>query len=115
MFKVSREWTRTVSIADEKIDVQANGIAAGPSWFNIRSSVERHLQRTYSSEKQTKQQFAEEITVTVPERTDVHLVLNWKRIWQRGTVRVIHADGAVYTVPYQAIVNITFDQYQEDV
>jgi hypothetical protein len=112
--KVSREWTRTVSIAAERATVNGASLAVGPAWLNVKGSVEQQLHHTYSAEEQSTHVFAEELTLTVPESSRVRLVLAWKRIWQRGIVKVAQDDGTIYQVPYQVVVNVTFDQSQHD-
>jgi hypothetical protein len=112
--RASREWTRTMTVSEERTRTYGAELGGGPAWLKIKGSVEQELHRTYSTENQSKQTFAEEITITVPERTSVRLVIRWKRIWQRGVVRVTRGDGTVSEVPYQVVVNITFDQSQQD-
>jgi hypothetical protein len=110
----SREWSRTVTIGGEQNRTVGGELGGGVSWLSAKATIEQELHRTYSTEAQAKQVFAEEITITVPERTSVKLVLRWKRIWQRGVVRVTRPDETFYDVPYQVVVNVTFDQSQQD-
>lgn len=112
--RASREWSRTLSIGSDQTRTYGGEVGGGVAWLKVKGNVEQELKRSYSTEASTKQEFSEEITITVPERTSVRLVLRWKRIWQRGVVRVTEADGVVYDVPFQVVVNITFDQSQHD-
>lgn len=112
--RASREWSRTLSIGSDQTRTYGGEIGGGVAWLKVKGNVEQELKRSYSTEIATKQEFSEEITITVPERTSVRLVLRWKRIWQRGVVRVTEPDGVVYDVPFQVVVNITFDQLQHD-
>lgn len=112
--KASREWTRTLTLGTEHNRTIGGEISGGAKWLQAKGSIESELQRTYSMETSSRHLFEEEITITVPERTSVRLILRWKRIWQRGVVRMDFGDGATTDVPYQVVVNVTFDQSQED-
>lgn len=113
--RASREWTRSVSIGSDRSRTYGAEAGGGPSWLSVKGHIEQQLHRTYSAESQEKQVFAEEIQITVPAWTSVRVVLRWKRIWQRGIARVIQGDGSLVEVPFQVVVNVTFDQSQQDV
>jgi hypothetical protein len=113
--KASREWSRTLTVGSEQTRTLGAEVSGGVSWLKAKGNIESELQRTYSLENNSRHLFEEEITISVPERTSVRLVLRWKRIWQRGVVRLDQGDGTVTEVPYQVVVNVTFDQSQEDV
>jgi hypothetical protein len=112
--KASREWVRTVNIGAEQVRTLGGELGIKAAWLTAKGHVEQELHRTYSTEHQTTQIFAEEVQITVPARTSVRLVLRWKRIWQKGFVRLVQADGSVVEVPFQVVVNVTFDQFQQD-
>jgi hypothetical protein len=113
--KASREWSRTLTLGNEHTRTLGAEVSGGVSWLKAKGNIESELQRTYSMETNSRHLFEEEITISVPERTSVRLVLRWKRIWQRGVVRMDLGDGSITEVPYQVVVNVTFDQSQEDV
>jgi hypothetical protein len=73
------------------------------------------LQRTLSLAIGSTHLFEEEISVTVPERTAVRIVLGWKRIWQRGDARVLLPNRSIHIVPYQVVVSVTFDQKIQEI
>lgn len=112
--KASREWTRTLTVGDEQKRTFGAELSGGVSWLRAKGSIEAELQRNYSVESGTRHTFEEEITISVPEHTSVRIQLRWKRIWQRGVVVLRGPDGATYQVPYQVVVNITFDQTLSD-
>lgn len=112
--KASREWTRTLSVGGEQHTTFGAEVSGGVSWLRAKGNIERELQRNYSMESGTRHVYEEEITITVPERTAVRIQLRWKRIWQRGVVVLRNPDGSTNQVPYQVVVNITFDQTLSD-
>jgi hypothetical protein len=90
-------------------------LGGGPAWLKVKGTIEQQLHRAYSADEHSTRVFAEEITIEVPKLTSVRVSLRWKRIWQRGVVRVTPSDGGMaYDVPYQVVVNVTFDQTQQD-
>lgn len=108
--KAGREWTRTLTVGDDRRTTYGAEVSGGASWLRAKGNIERELQRNYSMESGTRHTFEEEISITVPERTAVRIQLRWKRIWQRGVVVLRNPDGTTSQVPYQIVVNITFDQ-----
>jgi hypothetical protein len=112
--KASREWTRTLTIGTEHTRTLGAEVGGGVSWLKVKGNIESELQRNYSMESTSRHLFEEEITIIVPARTNLRLSLRWKRIWQHGVVRLANYDGSVTEVPYRFVVNMTFDQSQQD-
>jgi hypothetical protein len=56
-----------------------------------------------------REEFAEEIGITVERGTALAIVLAWKRLWQHGVVHVL-SQGRQVDVPFRVAVGITFDQ-----
>jgi hypothetical protein len=106
----SREWSRTMSVGEDR--TRSYGGEVGADWkvFALKGTAEAEVKRNYSVESGTKHVFEEEFTISVPEHTALRVILRWKRIWQRGVVRLQFFDGAVSEVPFQVVVNVTFDQ-----
>jgi hypothetical protein len=113
--KASREWTRTLTLGGSHRQTVHGDVTASLLWLSAKGSIEAELQRTLSLAIGSTHLFEEEISVTVPERAAVRIVLSWKRIWQRGEARVLLPDGSVHIVPYQVVVSVTFDQKMQDV
>ncbi|HEV2635427.1 MAG TPA: hypothetical protein VGX23_09800 [Actinocrinis sp.] len=111
--KASREWTRNLTVGTEQTRTLGAEIGV-EKWLSVKGKIESELQRNYSMETSTKHLFEESLTISAPPRTTIRLVLHWKRIWQNGVVRLSHYDGTVTEVPYKFVVNITFDQSQQD-
>ncbi|MFD3998374.1 hypothetical protein [Streptomyces sp. NPDC058583] len=113
--KASREWTRTLTLGEDRSETLGGNVSANLLWLSAKGSIEAELQRTLSLAIGSTHLFEEEIGVTVPERTAVRIVLGWKRIWQCGEARVLLPDRSVHIVPYQVVVSVTFDQKIQDV
>ncbi|MFE3875223.1 hypothetical protein ACFXPX_12595 [Kitasatospora sp. NPDC059146] len=109
-FKASREWTRTLSVAEQGRRAATGEAGVNLLWLSTKTGIEQELQRNLSLAIGATHLFEEEITVTVPERTAVQVVLAWKRIWQQGHARIVLPDGSNHDVPYQVVVSVTFDQ-----
>ncbi len=113
--KASREWTRTLTLGGSHSQTVHGDVTASLLWLSAKGSIEAELQSTLSLAIGSTHLFEEEISVTVPERAAVRIVLSWKRIWQCGEARVLLSDGSVHIVAYQVVVSVTFDQKMQDV
>ena len=113
--KATREWSRSLTVGTEQTrSTELEAEAKFAKWLAIKGKIENELQRNYSMETSSKHVFEESLTISAPPRTTIRLVLHWKRIWQEGVVRLSHYDGTISEVPYKFVVNITFDQSQQD-
>jgi hypothetical protein len=77
-----------------------------------RGNIERTLRTQYSVSSEMEQNFEEEITVTVPPKTALVLIMDWKTIVQEGYVRVQDSAGRTADVPFEVPLEVTFDQKQ---
>jgi hypothetical protein len=111
--KISREWSRTLTIGFEEVRSRGGELSAGPAWMNVKGNVERTLHSTYSADINSRQQLEEEISLTVPPWTIVQLTLRWKRLWQHGVVLVV-SSGQATDIAYRVVAGITFDQSTHD-
>ena len=107
--RVTREWTRTVSLDHNASSGTTTGAQVGPDWLALQTSVEQSLSQTYSVSTGRREEFVEEIGVEVEPGTAVTVVLAWKRLWQHGVVRVLSRESPV-EVSFRLAVGITFDQ-----
>jgi hypothetical protein len=107
--RVTREWSRTVSLDHTSSDGTSTGAQVGPDWLALRTSVEQSLSQTYSVSTGRREEFVEEISVEVDPGTAVTVVLAWKRLWQHGVVHVL-SGGSPVEVPFRLAVGITYDQ-----
>jgi hypothetical protein len=112
-FKATKRWTQSCQVELEKSRVSGQSADVTiPNLVSLKGDVEETLRRQYSASTEEEQTFEEEVTVTVPPRTGLHLVIDWKRIVQEGYVRLAGGDGQVVEVPFQLAVGVTFDQRQ---
>ena len=107
--RVTREWSRTVSLDHTSSDGTSTGAQVGPDWLALRTSVEQSLSQTYSVSTGSREEFVEEIGVEVEPGTAVTVVLAWKRLWQHGVVHVL-SRGSQVEVSFRLAAGITFDQ-----
>ncbi|MBG6133973.1 hypothetical protein [Longispora fulva] len=112
--KVSREWTRTVTVAHDQATARGSALTIGPGWANLKIQVDQTLRHTYGIGSSVRELTEEEIILVVPPRRTVRLLLRWKRVWQHGLVRVSNSGGGSVEVPFRALVGVTFDQLQQD-
>jgi hypothetical protein len=107
--RVTKEWSRMVSLDLHARDADADGITVGPNWLALKRSIEQSLERTFAISAGRREEFAEEIGVEIEPGADVSVILAWKRIWQHGFARVVTEGGEV-NVPFRLVVGVTFDQ-----
>jgi hypothetical protein len=112
--KASREWSTNLTVGTENTRTLSGEAGVEKKWLTIKGKIESEIQRNYSMETGSKHLFEESLTITAPPRTTIRLVLHWKRIWQNGIVRLANYDGTITEVPYKFVVNVTFDQTQQD-
>lgn len=73
--KASREWTRTLTVAQDEHRAATSEAGANLLWLSAKASIEQELQRSLSLAIGVTHLFEEQITVTVPEYTSVRVVL----------------------------------------
>jgi hypothetical protein len=112
--RATRRWTQTWQLDFEKSRNTGKDIGVNLAQLaSFRGNMDRTLRERYSTSASLEQAFEEEVTLTIPPRTALCLILNWKTIVQEGYLRVHDADGA--EVPFAIAVGLTFDQRQVDV
>lgn len=115
VLRATKDWMQSYSVEAERARVTGQGLEIGPKEVGtFKANAEETLRRKYSLSNEVRQTFSEEIGLTVPARTKIRLTIQWKRIWQRGFVRIQHGPDRVIEVPFQMAVGLTFDQSQVD-
>lgn len=112
---VSQEWSRTGSIAFDEARTADGGVAIGPNWLSLRTTLQQVFQQTYSVETTQKHTVTEQLTVTVPAGASVRVLVAWKLIWQQGVVRFEDQNGQIVEIPYKVAISLTFDQVHEEI
>jgi hypothetical protein len=113
VIRASREWSRSVTITDNRARDIGGGISVGPQWVNLHAEIKSILQRSYSISSDIRETHAEEITFQVPAGSCVQLTLHWKQIVQHGFVRVQERSRGVIEIPFKIGIAVTFDQVQQ--
>lgn len=114
-FTVSKEWSKSVIIEEEKARKTGAELTVGLSEAaSIKAASEEALKSKYTTSEETKQTYTEEIVLKVPSKTKLLVVFKWKRIWQHGIIALHDEKGFVSKVPFKVVVGITFDQTQVD-
>jgi hypothetical protein len=111
--KATKRWTQTCQLEIDQSRV--SGQSADVNLANLatlRLKLETTVREQYSTATQVEQIFEEEVTVTVPPKTSVRLIMDWKRITQQGYVQLRDSAGVTVEVPFDVAVGVTFDQRQ---
>lgn len=114
--RVSREWSQTYVLERESTTKAGGELSLQGAWIlDARASAERAIRKRYELTVEDRQTYSEELTIEVPARTKVRVVLQWKQLWQCGVVLVRNGnDGTEVQVPYRVCIGPTFDQRQVD-
>ncbi len=114
---VVREWTQAYVLERETSITGGAEISVRGAWaVDFKASAEGAIRKRYEISVAEKKTYSEELTIEVPAKTKVRLVLHWKQIWQRGVVVVRGSrTGAELQFPYKVCVGPTFDQSQVDI
>ena len=112
---VTKEWMKSLSIEEERTSTKSTAVQLGLEDIgHVRQASEKALRSKYNVSEDTRETYVEDLLFRVPGRISLVVVLNWKRIWQHGTIRVSWADRTI-EVPFRTAVGVTFDQVQMDV
>lgn len=112
VIRASRDWSRSVTIADNRVQDKGGGVSVGPRWASLHAETKSTLQRNYSISSDIRETHAEEITLRVPTGSCVQLTLHWKQIVQHGFVRVQEKPYGAIEIPFKIGIAVTFDQDQ---
>jgi hypothetical protein len=113
--RVTRRWAQKCDIQIERATTSTTGLTlkAINNLPEFESRLETAIRQNYGISTEEEQTFDEEIELTVPARTIVHVRLHWKRLWQEGYVKLaIRAEQV--NVPFRSVLGITFDQETAD-
>ncbi len=108
--RVNRQWTSSYTVESTEGDHRE----MATSLANLTMKVGSALEEKHSVSFGETHTLEEEISITVPPRSAVTLILAWKRIWQAGTIDAVAPDGHHHTLPFRAAIALTFDQRQTE-
>ncbi len=112
---IIKEWSKSVVM--EREDAQKAGVELNigvNEAASIKAAAEKAIKSKYTVSENTKETYEDSLLLKVPSKTNLLLVLNWKRIWQHGIIRIFDQDGTVHEVPFKTVVGVSFDQTQVD-
>jgi hypothetical protein len=114
--RVSREWSQLYSIERESTAKIGGELSVEGAWIvDFKATAEGAIRKRYELSTEDKKSYSEELTIEVPPRTKVQVVLKWKQIWQCGIVLVRNgSDGTESQIPFRVCLGPTFDQRQVD-
>lgn len=113
VIRASRDWSRSVTITDNRAHDKGGGISVGPQWANLHAEINNILQRNYSISSDIRETHGEEITLQVPAGSCLQLTLHWKQIVLHGFVRIQEKSRGAIEIPFKVGIAVTFDQVQQ--
>jgi hypothetical protein len=111
-FRLSREWTRTLTTDTEKALKATAGLTI--PWVKIKAEIEGALNQHFSHSFQERQSFEDTVVVTVAAHTKTTVLFSWKEIRQAGMVLMSRDGRQLLNVPFESVVGLSFDQKQID-
>ena len=113
--RVTRRWAQKCDIQMERTTTSTTGLTfkAVNNLPEFESRLETAVRQNYGISTEEEQTFDEEIELTVPAHTIVHVRLHWKRLWQEGYV-ILAIQAEQVNVPFRSVLGITFDQETAD-
>ena len=113
--RVTRRWAQKCDIQIERATTSTTGLTfkATNNLPEFEARLETAVRQNYGISTEEEQTFDEEIELTVPAHTIVHVRLHWKRLWQEGYVTLAIQTEQV-KVPFRSVLGITFDQQTAD-
>jgi hypothetical protein len=109
--RVENEWTRTIVIGGGA--TATKGVSAGlrVGWASVEASVENAVTSQYAIEQGERRQVSQEVSVQVPARSRVEVLVSWRLTWQTGFVRITDPKGTTTDVPFKFVHSLDFDRY----
>lgn len=107
-FTVRREWMRTLKLEREEGHGEKHELDLAPGWS---FAIEETLKERYSLSESEREEYSEEVVISVPAEVKVRVVFDWKRIWQHGSV-LVRLDGSESQAKFAVTAGLTFDQQQ---
>lgn len=106
----TKEWSRSLTLEMEKSITNTLGTSLGLDAVSIHTSAEEAVRHKYGISSTDREAHTEEVTIVTPGGTRQRVVLEWKRVWQRGIVKIVGGSGQMVSIPYSVAVGVTFDQ-----
>lgn len=109
-FNLVREIAQTIDVESERTTTLTLGASLSPfDIVSIEASGERALRDLYGISIEARKTVTESIEIPVPARKKVTLHLVWKDIRQVGTAIFRNRNGVEVGVPFNVLVDATWD------
>jgi hypothetical protein len=106
----SKEWSRSLTIESEESSSRSMSTGLDLNSISIRSTAEQALRNRYNVSTTERETRTEEMSISVPGGTRQQIILQWKRVWQKGIVQLADKTGRRIDLPFNVAVDVTFDQ-----
>ena len=87
-------------------------VGLGPAWLAVKAGMESCVAERYSIRTQEARRFEEKMTVRVPAGSRLQINLDWKVLFQHGSVVTTDSSTEIANIPFSVAVGLTFDQRQ---
>lgn len=108
---LTKEWSKTYTIDFQKaVKTNIAGDFSILKLLTFKSTIEGDLRKKYSISETVKNVYTDEVAVTIEPRSKAVYNFDWKRIWQKGTIKCLdQVDQVVAFIPFKVVVEVTFD------
>jgi hypothetical protein len=113
-FRVSREWTRSYTLGSVQSTSAARSAELSSKLGTLKSQAEQKIEQQYSIMGQERRTFEDTVTITTAPRTYSEVRFAWKEVRQRGCVEFNDGADAIWKVPFELVLGLTFDPKQTD-
>ncbi len=111
--RLTKEWTRSYNVEIDKSLSITGGGGLALHLVELKAQAEQAVSHKYSASAEERQNYEDEVTITVAAQTNSRIVFSWKEIHQNGYVVFSEEENAPQ-VPFDIIMGVTFDQRQVD-
>jgi len=113
---VTREWSKDFKLEREVTDRASEGFTIGDEQVaHLSFETERVLKQRYSVSERSREVYSEEVIIVVPPGARLRVLIDWKKIWQHGTIKVQDSAKRIWPYQFRVIAGVTFDQSQASV
>jgi hypothetical protein len=111
-FRVSREWTRTLSVDTESVRRLTTGTEL--PLLKLKAEVEQAIRNHFASTFQETRTFEDTVVITAAPYTRTEVTFTWKEVRQKGAVTALRGSVAEAELHFESIIGLAFDQKQSD-
>jgi len=115
--RASRTWRRQCTVQTERIRTAGGTAAVGLNKVvtaNLQLAVQQAIHESSSGTNEMTNTFEQSFEVTVPPGVLQIVILDWKKIWRVGYIKLL-VDGVHVEVPFRELKDIDYDQIHETI